>query len=255
MRWMLIFLLILNGIAYLWFSFKADNYADFRQSSSPVLHVPNTVTRLILLKEISEDRLRALSKGSTHSQGEGANSGNRDSGSGLTQDGLNPLGKPVCGLLGPFPEIVTARQFTYRLESLEIQAKLKSQSLSADPVYMVYLEPLASREQGLNLLQGLQAKRIDSYLITEGELKHGISLGFFRNKASAENVRQQRIEDGYDAELVVKTRNRELIWAMLQPAELGKISQKLLDQLLEDYEYLQKRQNFCDRVASLVDIE
>lgn len=85
----------------------------------------------------------------------------------------------VCLYLGSFEEETRARVVEQRLLSLDIQAEVRGVDAAAGLEYWVYLPPLASRQASLRQLRELQARRIDSYIITQGELANGISLGIF----------------------------------------------------------------------------
>ena len=63
--------------------------------------------------------------------------------------------------------------------ALDIQAEIRSVDAAAGLDYWVYLAPLASRQASLRQLKELQARKIDSYIITQGDLANGISLGIF----------------------------------------------------------------------------
>lgn len=167
-----------------------------------------------------------------------------------------PVDRPSqCLMLGPFSEAVSARQLLGRLEGLDISADLKQQSLAADPIYWVYLAPLQSRKAALAMLKTLQSKRIDSFLITSGDLKYGISLGYFRSEEAAYQVEAARQKQGFDARVMRKERTREVIWAVLDEQNAAKVSQALVAKLTDDFEFLQKRQIVCEHVASLADLE
>jgi hypothetical protein len=47
---------------------------------------------------------------------------------------------------------------------------------------MVYHPPLASRKLAINKLREFKVRKVDSYIITEGERKNALSLGRFKSK-------------------------------------------------------------------------
>jgi hypothetical protein len=156
----------------------------------------------------------------------------------------------MCLLVGPFKEEVSGRQMIGRLAALDILARLQTIEIPGKPDYWVHLPPQLSRRAAIKLLRELQAKSVDSYLITEGELENGISLGFFTDQSRADKVYSQRIKEGYQAEIKTVPRIYTEIWVLLAPAEADKFSEPLWEKISEGDRQLERRKNYCDKIAS-----
>ena len=269
MRWILLFLLILNGVVYWWYSNESSSskLSPSGLSDHQVALVKPATPELILLSEesaldnknqqpieIEPDEILVVPERSKKSGVESPGIIANHSGETTPGEAVKSAER-VCGMLGPFDDVITARQFRYRLSTVDIAATIKKETVPIDPVYWVYLEPLASRKEALSVLRKLQNAKIDSYIITEGELANGLSLGFFRQKESAEKIMRKRIDDGFEAKLLLKDRSRDLIWVVLEPQEMEKVSEELIKSMSADFKFIQTRQNLCEHVASLVNME
>lgn len=293
MRWVLVFLVIFNGIIYWWYSHQGQQpkRLDVGSLSQEVL-IKEETPRLVLLSELTNSATKPsvtkpiILQTETETETEtvphlvvpetyeerferedlqsspklvvdASRAGLAPEGStGGAPDSVSvPEMDPVCGLLGPFNDVITAKQFRYRLSTVELAGSIKKELVPGDTIYWVYIEPRSSRKEALALLRELQAKKIDSFVITEGELKNGLSLGFFKQKKSAKRIQNERIKEGYRAKLKIKQKTREQYWVVLQPDQLPKLSDSLLKELSKDFQILQNRKNLCEQVAPMENIE
>ena len=229
LRWLALALLLCNAIYFLWQS----------QSEPPAPVATGPVAtegeKLVLLRE----------RGQEASAGEPTPA---------TAAAVTPS-VPVCHMIGPLRELVTARQVKERLRALDITVHLYGIKVPGKPDYWVHLGPLRSRKEALELLRELQSKKIDSFLITEGELANGISLGFFTREDLAKAALKQRRELGYDAKLQPVQRFSQELWAVFDDGEYGKFSDELWQQIQAGTQGLELRKNFCDAIASADKLE
>jgi cell division septation protein DedD len=158
--------------------------------------------------------------------------------------------QPVCHMIGPFKERVSARQIKDRLQALDIKVDTYQINVPGKPDYWVHLGPMRSRKEALELLRELHSKNIDSFLITEGELLNGISLGFFSREDLAQAVLKQRREQGYDAKIQPVPRFSEELWDVFPEGEYDKFSDELWQQVRSGTQGLELRKNLCDAIAS-----
>ncbi|ARN74435.1 hypothetical protein BST96_10090 [Oceanicoccus sagamiensis] len=161
-----------------------------------------------------------------------------------------PADPGICWQIGPFREEVSGKQVVSRLASLDIALKLESVEIPGKPDYWVHLPPQVSRKAAIKLLRELQAKKIDSFLITEGELANGLSLGFFTEEVRARKVYDQRVKQGYGAQIKVVPRTYTELWAVFEVGEYGKFSDALWETIKEGNKGLERRKNYCDKIAS-----
>lgn len=173
MRWILLLLLLLNAFYYVWHQQQGPLRA---KEVAPAGAYQSARKDIRLLSEADAPRVRAESS--------------------APADAVAPEAA-VYLYLGSFEEESRARVVEQRLLSLDIQAEVRSVDAAAGVEYWVYLPPLASRQASLRQLRELQARRIDSYIITQGELANGISLGIFPRNDSANSVMQRLRDVGY----------------------------------------------------------
>jgi len=131
---------------------------------------------------------------------------------------------PMCYVAGPYPDELDARHLLARAEALALDGQINAVDIATDEPseYWVHVPPRATRAEALRVLRELQKRKVDSYIITQGELAEGVSLGLFRNKASASGL-QKKVE-GYDipAEVKVITKSVREYWVEItQVAQLN----------------------------------
>jgi hypothetical protein len=160
----------------------------------------------------------------------------------------------VCLLLGPHPEPPAAKILIDRLAALQIQGKYAAIEVAGEPDYWVYLQPEPTKELAAVKLRELQEKKIDSFIIPQGEIANGISLGVFDKEENAEKRKQAIAELGYRAQVRVNPRNYLESWVVIYPDEAARFSAELYNQLRLDNNKLDLRKDLCSKVASLIDI-
>ncbi|MBB4865927.1 cell division septation protein DedD [Pseudomonas nitritireducens] len=224
MRWFFLFLLALNVFYYVW-----------HQQQAPLR--PKEIAPLSLFHS-EQKNIRLLSESSEAPA--------------RRQVEEKPAAAPAaaCTYLGSFPVEDRARQLVQRLLSLDVQASVQTVDASAGVDFWVYLPPLASRQASLWQLRELQARKIDSYIITEGDLTDGISLGIFQRKDSADSVVERLKSAGYEALVRELARSQHDYWAQVTPESARLVDDSLVRQLAPDFPELQKQTMPCKSVAS-----
>lgn len=129
-----------------------------------------------------------------------------------------------CLVLGGFDAAEPARQLEQRLLSLDVGARVVTSEASYGADHWVYIPPLASRQASLRQLRELQARGVDSYLITEGELADGILLGVFSRLDSAVSVAEKLRAAGYEPQVRELPRIYQEYWV-----RVARRSQRLVD--------------------------
>lgn len=224
MRWFFLFLLALNVFYYVW-----------HQQQAPLR--PKEVAPLGLFHS-EEKNIRLLSESADAPQRRTVEE--------------KPAAAPAsaCVYLGSFSSEERGRQLMQRLLSLDVQASLQAVDAAAGVDFWVYLPPLASRQASLWQLRELQARKIDSYIITEGDLTDGISLGIFQRKDSADSVVERLKAAGYEALVRDLARSQHDYWAQIAPQSGRLVDDALMRQLAPDFPELQKQTMPCKNVAS-----
>lgn len=220
MRWLFLLLLVLNAFYFVW----AKQQAPLRPKEVPSLAAADARQDIKLLSE------------------SGAQAPSRSTPAEAPAD--------VCLFLGSFPDASRAAMLEQRLLSLDIQSATRSFEASGSVDFWVYLVPLASRQASLRQLRELQARRIDSYIITQGELANGISLGIFPRHDSAESVMQRLRAAGYEPRLRELARSVSSYWVRVAPASRRLVDEGLLLRLATDFPGLQHQLMPCQGVAT-----
>lgn len=157
---------------------------------------------------------------------------------------------PQCLRLGTVGQAATARLLAQRLLSLDIDAQLISSEQAIGRDYWVYLPPVRSREAALRLLRELQARNIDSYVITVGELTNGVSLGIFTQQATAQAVASSVEESGYEVDVKVIPRVQSAYWLQVSPEASRLMDDSVLTMLRQQEPGLQSRRMRCESIAA-----
>jgi hypothetical protein len=226
MRWILLLLVLLNVFYYVWHQQQAPLRA---KEVAPASSYQGARKDIRLLSETAAPRARV---------------------SGPADD-ESPASAAVCLFLGSFEEEARAKVVEQRLLSLDIQAEVRSVDAAAGVEYWVYLPPLASRQASLRQLRELQARRIDSYIITQGDLANGISLGIFPRSDSADSVMQRLREVGYEPQMRELSRAHRSFWVRVAPESRRLADEFLLGRLAGDFAGLQHQLMPCEGVALL----
>jgi hypothetical protein len=231
MRWIVIILLVVNGIYYLW-----QNYLVPPEIHMPVVQLERQVSaaRINLLAEV-EDKERLAHKKQPKPESE--------SGHGQESE--------VCWMIGPVAEMVSAKQLVDRLSALDIVADVKELVVPGEPTFWVHIPPLPSRKLALQKLRELQRLKIDSFLVTEGENTNAISLGFFSARERANKVMLRRIEQGYNAVIDDVPRSRTELWLVAKDDEYQKIAKPVWEKINQGNVSQERRKNFCKTIASM----
>jgi hypothetical protein len=124
----------------------------------------------------------------------------------------NPIGSRRCYSVGPLADRIDAKHLKVRAEALGFRSELRGLTTGKSIEYWVHIPPQSNRQQSLRLLRELQGRSIDSYIITQGDLAEGISLGLFRNETSAQNLTQKMQDLNYKVVIKEVTRGEKELW-------------------------------------------
>lgn len=216
MRWILVSLLLLNLVFFAWgYWHEARGRVESTSASSvsPILDASAT-TSIILLTE------RLPSPTSVSPPPSLASEKPRVQPPQITA--WQEVERPICVRVGPFDEEETQKALLAELDKLGVKARPFGPEIYMTTQYWVMLPPYETRRRALQALRELQARKIDSYLVSSGELKNAISLGLFSREELAKGVQEKIREAGYPAEVRPKERRHQRFWLLitaLQPLE------------------------------------
>jgi hypothetical protein len=163
---------------------------------------------------------------------------------------VKPVPLSLCTLVGPFSKLLSAEYFLEKLQSLGVNSEIRSIVVVSQLGYWLHLSPEKSRKEALRRLSELQARGIDSYVIPDGTLANGVSLGMFSSKSGAQIMKAAIESKGYKPKIVEVPREQKELWVFLQKGEAAKIGDEKWVMLISAEDLLQKRQNVCTDLAS-----
>lgn len=233
-RWLVLGLLLVNAIYFLW------------QHNAQVAGIE---PELAPVKSAVGDRLTLLSEAGGVDASAGNPAGKLPIKS-IPRPEVTEPPTPICHMIGPFKEKISAHQVQDRLKALDIELHTFQVNIPDKPDFWVHLGPMRSRKEALDTLRELQAKKIDSFLITEGELLNGISLGFYTKEELAQAVLRQRREQGYSAKILAVPRFTQELWEVFADGQYSKFSDELWQKITAGTQGLELRKNSCDLIAS-----
>jgi len=220
MRWSFLLLLVLNLFYYVW-----------HQQQAPLR--AKEILPLSLYRGAQQDIQLVSEAEHPQARGESADAA-----------------KTACLFLGGVEEEGVAHAVEQRLLSTDIKASVEVLDAAVGLDYWVYLAPLASRQASLRQLKELQARKIDSYIISQGDLVNGISLGIFPRSDSAQSVMQRLRDAGYEPMLRELARAHRNYWVKIAPESRVLVSDALLKRLAEDFLGLEHQLMPCEGIAT-----
>lgn len=244
MRWIFLTVLAIN-IAILaygqWLRFDGGSARNVTQST-PQESKLDSVPSLVLLSEVAAQKQPVESIRVIKDVGQDVGA--------IENSDVVPISRSLCTLVGSFSGQAEAEYFVRRLNGLGVKAKVKNLLVSTTVGYWLHLPPLSSRKELLRRLSELQRQGVDSYVIPDGELENGISLGMFSERQRAELLQKNISQLGYSPQIAKVPREKRELWVFLLQEESIKINAESWFKLLSGKELLQKQQNLCSDVAS-----
>ena len=155
-----------------------------------------------------------------------------------------------CVWLGPLVDEKEAGQLQQRLLVMSIPARIINNKIEINPDYWVYMKPRANRDEASKLRKMLHAKKIDSFIINEGDLQNGLSLGLFSREQAAKKLQQNIYRAGYETDIRVVPRYRHEFWVELSEASDQWMEDELWQNLQQQFSLSEKRQNLCKGIAT-----
>ena len=224
MRWIFLTLLLLNS---LFAAIEWSSKADKREILDKPYQVVDGGERLTLLR--GEAALHGVD---------------------VVSDNRSEVDR-LCLLLGPLEVEEKASRLLEIFKVADVKVELVTQTLAKAPNYWVYLSPFDSRKAALNKLKKLQSAKVDSYLITQGELANGISLGVFENIDSARRMAERRRNQGYDVKVTELGKKDFEYWVAVMEEYTEGLDVKVSKIINKSEMSFEKRQIFCKSVASV----
>lgn len=195
MRWVFYSLLILNLVYLVWS--LVDAGAPAMDPVREVQSGPSAPEKLTLLREARESGELEVSRGQ-----------------------LTPRQR-LCPVVGPWNERAGAESALKTLRSAGYRGRVHDVDVEKERLHWVYLPPFESREKALEMLRELQSRGVDSFVVSEGDDRNAISLGYFSSADSAEGLRLKMNNAGYPAEIRQTARKVTEYWVYLDSRSIG----------------------------------
>ena len=151
----------------------------------------------------------------------------------------------LCTQIGAFQAKDSAEQVIQRLMAAGIGADIRQVKVPAKPDFWVYIPPLPSRTAAIRKLKELQANKIDSFVVTEGVLANGISLGLFTRKKLATQLYEKYRAQDYGVEMKEVERFRFEYWVEIHREDMGLFGEDLWENIRQRYGFAEKHDNLC----------
>lgn len=162
-----------------------------------------------------------------------------------------------CVLVGPFPEVVTAKQIRSRLSYSSENSSIIMIAKPLPPVHWIFIPPADTRDGSMAILKRLQGDGIDSFLMSESEsgYENAISLGVYSKLESAQIVLAEIEAKGYKPELTKKLRQKEAYWLALNAKKSLAFDERKIEQFRVEIPEIKKQEKSCQSIAILQSFE
>jgi hypothetical protein len=135
----------------------------------------------------------------------------------------------VCVLIGPESDLSLVENLNKRYESIGVTTRIVTKETDMDVDYWVYLNPEPTREAALRRLKELHSKKIDSFIIPEGELRNGVSVGIFDKEFNAEKRKAELVAYGYSVNVRAEKKIHIEYWIIIQAIDAEIANKSVLD--------------------------
>ena len=227
MRLLFLFLLLFNGLVYIWYAFSEQPV------NASTLKLDPGLPKLVLLSELPPSAL-------VQDEPELASENEEP----VTAEVEKP--ERLCYTLGPFMNnddmVEASKKLILSGRPFEKRASEKREQIG----YWVFIPPFNTREAATDVGEELKLLgEKELYIVkTPVEYKNAISLGVFKGKANAKRRYQQIKNMGYDVKLEGRFRQNPIYW--LDYSE----SDNPQDLALADFVGAQRLARSCETVAS-----
>jgi len=145
-----------------------------------------------------------------------------------------PVQNGGCFTLGPFRDLDKLRSLTREIKSYVVAADFRGREEKEQYLYWVYIQPEKNMSEAIKTGKRLKASKVkDFYVIRKGEHIYGISLGRFRNKASALRLEKKVSKLGFDVIVEPVFKTVTVYWLDYQLADGASIPDSVIDQYIQ----------------------
>ncbi len=152
----------------------------------------------------------------------------------------------ICYSLGTLQDRLLVERVLGELGAGGIEARVRSEERRGDlSGYWVLLPARPTLEAAQGLIDELQQRGIDSFVVGTGEYRNAVSLGFFHGRRAAEELEARIRAEGYNPRLVLRYRQESQYWLDLDEAASERFTDATWARLGESYPMLGRYLRDC----------
>ncbi len=137
-----------------------------------------------------------------------------------------------------------------RFDALDIRQWMAREITETPGPMMVYVSPFETAREAAVEVSVLRSEGVDSFIIADGELANGISVGVFGSEANAATRAAQIEAIGYSAETYQYSIEESVSVLNVDAVSADVLGQSFWTQLEADFPSMARQQNSCIEVAS-----
>lgn len=157
-----------------------------------------------------------------------------EAGTGVDPSGAAEAPLEMCVALGAWESLGDADGVLKKLAANGYAGRIRTVTATRDRLYWVYLPPVDERDEALRVLRELQAKGVDSFVVSEGEDANAVSLGYFSSDESARGLAVKMNAAGYPAQTRETDRKVSEYWLYFKAQSIPDGAQAVRDLVAGD---------------------
>ena len=238
MRWIFLSLVLMNAMFFVWrFVLPANQPQKLSASAVEVAPqiIPSSET-ITLLEEVSKpevvepseivaDDASSLSHASVASVAPPSAS---------SVSGEMTVASAACYWIGVFASDDERTAILARLTKLNVSTAKIDIAAPGGLRHWVYLPPQRTRAESAAIVQSLKVAGVDSYVISEGEHRLGVSLGLFSQRALADEKMADLQRRGLNPVMDTYERAANQRWLIVNKGDIDAVGDNVLSIMLKN---------------------
>ncbi len=152
----------------------------------------------------------------------------------------------ICYSLGTLQDRLLIERVLGELETDGIRPTVRTDERRGDlSGYWVLLPAQPSLEAAQALIDELQQRGIDSFVVGTGEYRNAVSLGFFHGRRAAEQLEARIRDQGYNPRLVLRYSQQTQYWIDLDESDSERFDDATWSRIAEAYPMLGRYVRDC----------
>jgi hypothetical protein len=147
--------------------------------------------------------------------------------------------------LGPFDKEQDANELSKKLQDTVAVASTVNTVVEGLVRYLVYMPPFDARAMAKEKQAELREAGIRSSLYYKGDLKNGLSLGYFGSRQNAERRYKDLLAADYRVELKVVETKVNRYWIELQGRDDSRLSQRFWQDIAREFPNVTREEVKC----------